>query len=497
MKNRSIILISIFLSLNALYGQNVLLSENFDLVTPPTLPDGWIAENVSGTGTTWVSYGVFAHSPPNCAAVFGDWQPKDEWLFSPEVSLEADVSYRIGFFYRTSFSPQKMKLMMGAGQSSGEMDTQLFIDEYIVNTTYQEGFSIFTPADDMTVSFGWHVFDSQNNGSIYLDDILIEELPAVPEISVSPGSYSFGTISVNQSAETTIQITNLGGAPLVIAQTEVNPPFYADYSATILPGQSDVMTVAFDPNAAGVFEEELIFVVEENTIGSNSVLLTGTAYAMADEFFEDFEASTELPPGWASIIESTGGSANVSIYQAGQFYNHAYSGEHAARLYNSTTNDILMLITPELANLQGGELSFWTKVAVFPEPLIIGTMSDPDDAASFIPIATITALADYEQHTFTFASSPADHSYIAFKHGTSANLRPIFIDDVAWTSGAPSPIPGDANCDGVVNVLDVITISNYFIGLAPEPFCFENADVNSDGVINVLDVIGTVLIFAE
>ncbi len=52
--------------------------------------------------------------------------------------------------------------------------------------------------------------------------------------------------------------------------------------------------------------------------------------------------------------------------------------------------------------------------------------------------------------------------------------------------------PGDANCDGVVNVLDIITIANHILGLNPEPFCFDNADVNSDGLVNVSDIIATV-----
>ncbi len=58
-------------------------------------------------------------------------------------------------------------------------------------------------------------------------------------------------------------------------------------------------------------------------------------------------------------------------------------------------------------------------------------------------------------------------------------------------------IPGDANCDGVVNVLDVIALANYFAGDIPDVFCFDNADVNGDGVINVLDMIGTVEIFVN
>lgn len=53
-------------------------------------------------------------------------------------------------------------------------------------------------------------------------------------------------------------------------------------------------------------------------------------------------------------------------------------------------------------------------------------------------------------------------------------------------------IPGDANCDGNVNVLDIITFANYILGLNPEPFCFDNADVNEDGIVNLIDLIGTV-----
>jgi GH18 family chitinase len=53
-------------------------------------------------------------------------------------------------------------------------------------------------------------------------------------------------------------------------------------------------------------------------------------------------------------------------------------------------------------------------------------------------------------------------------------------------------LPGDANCDGEVNLLDAVSIINYAMGQNPDPFCYNNADINGDGVINLLDVIGTV-----
>jgi len=52
-------------------------------------------------------------------------------------------------------------------------------------------------------------------------------------------------------------------------------------------------------------------------------------------------------------------------------------------------------------------------------------------------------------------------------------------------------LTGDANCDGEVDVLDIICISNYILGHDPEPFCFENADINEDGIIDLLDIIRT------
>lgn len=57
-------------------------------------------------------------------------------------------------------------------------------------------------------------------------------------------------------------------------------------------------------------------------------------------------------------------------------------------------------------------------------------------------------------------------------------------------------LPGDANCDGVVSLLDAITTISYVMGQNPQPFCFNNADMTPDGIINVLDIIGIIeLIF--
>lgn len=51
---------------------------------------------------------------------------------------------------------------------------------------------------------------------------------------------------------------------------------------------------------------------------------------------------------------------------------------------------------------------------------------------------------------------------------------------------------GDANCDGVVNILDVIAVVNHIIDQDQQYFCFYNADMNQDGSIDITDAIAVV-----
>jgi uncharacterized protein (TIGR02145 family) len=57
--------------------------------------------------------------------------------------------------------------------------------------------------------------------------------------------------------------------------------------------------------------------------------------------------------------------------------------------------------------------------------------------------------------------------------------------------------PGDANGDGLVNVLDIIVIGNYFVDIDDLGLCHLNADVNIDSNVNILDIIEIINIFSS
>ena len=54
-------------------------------------------------------------------------------------------------------------------------------------------------------------------------------------------------------------------------------------------------------------------------------------------------------------------------------------------------------------------------------------------------------------------------------------------------------MPGDVNMDAVLNVLDVVILTNFILEVdTPSAAEFEAGDINDDDVLNVLDVVNLV-----
>jgi len=61
------------------------------------------------------------------------------------------------------------------------------------------------------------------------------------------------------------------------------------------------------------------------------------------------------------------------------------------------------------------------------------------------------------------------------------------INDLLFSDNT---LPGDINEDSIVNILDIVSILNYILGVdAPTDTQFNSSDMNQDGLLNVLDVV--------
>jgi hypothetical protein len=86
---------------------------------------------------------------------------------------------------------------------------------------------------------------------------------------------------------------------------------------------------------------------------------------------------------------------------------------------------------------------------------------------------------------FRFRTTSAPISYDGFVSDGE-------VEDYLVEIESSGLLPGDANCDGEVNVLDVVTIISYILEANPNPFCELNADFTGDGIINILDAVGII-----
>ena len=61
------------------------------------------------------------------------------------------------------------------------------------------------------------------------------------------------------------------------------------------------------------------------------------------------------------------------------------------------------------------------------------------------------------------------------------------INDLLFSN---NDLPGDINEDSIVNILDIVSMLNYILGVdAPTDSQFNSSDMNQDGLLNVLDVV--------
>src|SRR5262245_22705612 len=90
------------LSAAVMSAQEVLL-ENFEEVTPPALPTGWVASNAQGHDPLWATAASpFPYTPPNAAVVVAG-ALVNEWLDSPPVSITTS-SAQLRFQHAFAFS---------------------------------------------------------------------------------------------------------------------------------------------------------------------------------------------------------------------------------------------------------------------------------------------------------------------------------------------------------------------------------------------------------
>jgi PKD repeat protein len=128
----------------------------------------------------------------------------------------------------------------------------------------------FTPSSPG--SFTNNVIFTSNGG--VSTNLVTGTAVAPPNLSVSPGSFNYGSLVIGQTSNQLFSVINTGGLALTGSATVAGAPYSitAGNPFNVAPGQTQTVTVAFAPVAAGTFSTNLIFA---SNGGASTNALTG------------------------------------------------------------------------------------------------------------------------------------------------------------------------------------------------------------------------------
>ncbi|MDI9530070.1 MAG: choice-of-anchor J domain-containing protein [Candidatus Cloacimonadota bacterium] len=279
-----------------IYAADLPYLQNFDSVTPPALPEGWLSLDNNGDGDKWVTSTSYPHSSPNSVRIYTDYNTSnDDYLVTPRVELTGNQ--RLKFWTRahsasssetdeisvllSSTTPDAANFTLTA-MASTAIDFTTYT-EYTIDLSAYNGFHYIAFARKNAPADGWY---------LYVDDILIEDIPQAGLLTVNPNPVNCGTSYIGIQKTVQVSLTNTG-----VAAFDVTSIALADYTnfnlanlpalpVTINPGDPAVtFDVVFTPTVTGALTTNLLI---NDTRQASSIVVNGTGVqALVGEICEN------------------------------------------------------------------------------------------------------------------------------------------------------------------------------------------------------------------
>ncbi len=300
-------------------------------------------------------------------------------------------------------------------------------------------------------------------------------------------SYINGTAVLHRKDGHSLSFTiNQAGVAKIMAFSFSNTPF---------PGNDGVI-LSFDlqtPDIPGEYPMAIVNAVIGNSNAQD--IMTGSidgVIVLESEPEPEYMLTLLVDP------ENAGTVAGEGSYQEGAEVTVSAVAAENFLFVNWTQEDAVVSTEPVYEFLMPAtELTLVANFEAVPEIHTVHFLvADASGAPLGDAVVSIDGVA-FEPGVFTFELEEGTYNYMVSLDCFVSAEGVLVVDDDLNVDIVLNGLPGDANGDGIVNILDVISIVNYYIKVDLNLPCPENADVNNDEEINVLDLILTVNIFAK
>jgi hypothetical protein len=260
------------------YSISARYTQNFDALTRPALPIGW---NVLNTATASDARIVTttAGSPvsaPNQLEIFNHTSTTGVMILSTPIVHDIDQKW-IQFSARASVTGQN--LLLGTIQNPSDPNTFTLIQPIALSTTH-EFFSIQMTAVDAPAGsrLAFRHPMGVTSLSIFIDDILIENIPDGAAFRCVTTNVDFGTFRQGQSRSVTVNVINLGTADLTIDHTLPNGVSVEPVGDIVIPPRADLNLIfTFNPSIDDVGNWTGQIVLETNAENVPEHIISATA----------------------------------------------------------------------------------------------------------------------------------------------------------------------------------------------------------------------------
>ena len=185
---------------------------------------------------------------------------------------------------------------------------------------------------------------------------------AVPTLTISPGSLTFGNVTVNTSSTQPVTLSSTGTAPVTINSAALTGTGFtmsgATFPVTLNPSLAVTLDVQFDPATAGAVTGQLTIQSNSSTNGTVVISLTGTGVTYDVDLSWDAPSSSADPVAGYHVYRSSGGSAyqllNSSLVtqttyvdpnvQGGLTYDYVIKSVDASGVESTASNQVAATI---------------------------------------------------------------------------------------------------------------------------------------------------------
>ena len=169
-----------------------------------------------------------------------------------------------------------MSVSLASGSSAVVVPASVTVAAAATSATFSATISAVTSAQSVTLTA------SANSTT---KTFALQLNAYVPTLSVNASSLSFGNVSLNTTVTKSVTLNSTGTAPVTINAAAVTGTGFAvsgaTFPATLNAGQSLVLTVQFNPTAAGSVTGQLSITSNSSANPTASVSLSGTGTSVA------------------------------------------------------------------------------------------------------------------------------------------------------------------------------------------------------------------------